>query len=124
MKFFQRIFKIKNGQEERNHIFQKVGICYEANISFNTSFLVHFYDASNRPHLLEKSGNYFSYKENIPFQRSTVYFRVHVFNPLCLLGQTVTIAIHVKNEIAVEKTFSINNQNNFAYWHSVKTSLV
>jgi hypothetical protein len=124
MNFLQRIFIKHTRQEEKDHNFQKVGVCYEASISFNTSFLVHFYDASNKPHLLEKSGKYFSYNENIPFQRSTVYFRVHVFNHLRLLEQTIVITIKVRNEIAIEKTFAVSAQNNIADWHSVKASLI
>jgi hypothetical protein len=124
MNFLQRIFHKQTGPEERNRILQKVMVCYEASISFDTSFLVHFYDAANIPFLLEKTGKYFHYQDHIPFQRSAAYFRVHVFNPLRLLGQTITISIKVRNEVAVEKTFAISNQHNFADWHSVKASLV
>lgn len=124
MNFLHRIFYKQTGKKERGSIFQKILVGYEATISFDTSFLVHFYDAANMPLLLEKKGTHFNHQEYIPFQRSTAYFRVHVFNPLRLLGQTVTISISVRNEVAVEKTFAISNQHNFADWHSVTASLV
>lgn len=120
----QRMLHKQSGREERGRIFQKVMVCYEANISFDTSFLVHFYDAANMPFLLERNGKNFRYEDEIPFERSTAYFRVHVFNPLCLLGQTVTIIIKIRNEVAIEKTFAISNENNLADWHSVKASLI
>jgi hypothetical protein len=108
MNFLQRMLHKKTGPEERSRILQKVMVGYEATISFNTSFMVHFYDAANMPFLIERTGKYFYYLDHLPSERSTAYFRVHVFNPLRLLGQTVTIS----------------NQHNFAEWHSVKASLV
>lgn len=124
MKFLQRMLHKRTGQEERSRILQKIMVGYEATISFDTSFLVHFYDAANMPLLLEKTGKYFYFEDQVPSQRSTAYFRVHVFNPMRLLGQTVTISIKVRNEVTVQKTFTISNQHNFADWHSINASLV
>lgn len=124
MNFLQRMLHKKTGTEEGAKLFQKVMVRYEANISFDTSFLVHFYDAANMPFLLERKGKYFQHEDYIPFPRSTAYFRVHVFNPMCLLDQTVTISIKVRNEIAVEKTFVISKENHLADWHSVNASLL
>jgi hypothetical protein len=118
------MFHKRTIQEERNLLFQKVMVGYEAIISFDTFFLVHYYDSVNMPFLLEKKGRYFQLNDMVPFQRSSAYFRIHVFNPLCLEGQTVTLKIRVKNEVAVEKTFTISNQQNFADWHSVKAILI
>ena len=124
MNFLQRMLHKQSGREEKGRIFQKVMVCYEANISFDTSFLVHFYDAANMPFLLERKGKIFRYEDEIPFERSTAYFRVHVFNPLCLPGQRVTIIIKIRNEVVIEKTFAISSENNLADWHSVKASLI
>lgn len=124
MNFFQRMLHKKTRREEKKLFFQKVKLCYEATISFDASFLVHFYNASNMPFLLEKKGKYFHYQDYLPLERGVAYFRVHVFNPLYLLEQTVTISISVKDEVAVEKTFPISDQHNFADWHSVKASLI
>ncbi len=124
MNFLQRIFYKQGGQKERGSIFQKILVGYEATISFDTSFLVHFYDAANMPLLLEKKGTHFYHQEYVPLQISTAYFRVHVLNPLRLLGHTVTISIKVRNEIAVEKTFANSGKHNFADWHSVTASLL
>ena len=124
MNFLQRMLQKQTGQKEKSHIIQKVLVGYEATISFDTSFLVHFYDAANMPLLLEKNGKHFYHQEYIPFQRSTAYFRVHVFNPLRLLSQTVTISIKIRDEVAVEKTFAVSNQYGFTEWHSVKASLL
>ncbi|MEP7164671.1 MAG: hypothetical protein ABI741_08255 [Ferruginibacter sp.] len=124
MNFLQRMLHKQSRPEGRSHVSQKVMVCYEATISFEASFLVHFYDAANKPFLLERTGKYFYYQDYLPSERSAAYFRVHVFNPLRLLGQTVTISIKVRNEIAVLQTFAISNQHSFADWHSVKADLV
>ena len=124
MNFLQRMFQKQTGREDGSHVFHKIMVGYEATISFDTSFLVHFYDAANMPLLIEQKGTHFQYQEYVPLQRSTAYFRVHVFNPLRLLGQTVTISIEVRNAVVVEQTFAISSQHHFADWHSVKASLV
>ena len=124
MNFLQRIIYKQKPTAEKNSMLQKVMVCYEANISFDTSFLVHFYDAANMPFLLEKKGIYFYYQDYIPFQRSAAYFRVHVFNPLCLLDQTVRVTIKVENTVAVEKTFAVSGRNSVADWHSVTANLI
>jgi len=124
MNLLQRMFQKRTMQDEGSHLFQKVMVGYEAIISFDASFLVHYYDAVNMPFLLEKTGRYFQLNDLVPLQRSSAYFRIHVFNPLCLERQTVTLKIRVKNEVAVEKTFTISNQQNFADWHSVNAILI
>ena len=124
MNLLQRILHKHREPKDPGRILQKILVGYEATISFDTSFLVHLYDAANMPLLLEKKGKYFYYQDSVPSQRSTAYFRVHVFNPLRLMGQTVTVSIKVRNAVVVKKTFAINSQHNHADWHSVNASLM
>ncbi|CAN5874880.1 hypothetical protein BH11BAC4_BH11BAC4_16720 [soil metagenome] len=124
MNFLHRLLKKQAGTNDGNESFHKVEVCFEASISFATDFLVHFYDAENRPFLLEKSGTYFQLLQKLPLHRSAVYFRVHVFNPACLADQTIKISVKVKQLKVVEKLFEIPHHNTYSQWHSVQASLI
>ena len=124
MNFLHRLFHKPIALNERSSIFQKVNVCYEANISFATDFLVHFYDEENMPFLLEKSGTHFRIQQDIPLQRNNAYFRVHVFNPRCLADQTLRIRIKVGQAKIIEKIFHVPHHNTYSQWHTVKASLI
>ncbi len=123
MNIINRILHRKAANNETDHTFRKILVCYEAHISFETAFLVHFYDGDNNPFLLEKKGNYFNIQQHIPFTNKA-HFRVHVFNPRCLANQQITISIKIRNKTALEKTFEIASQNMHAQWYSVKANLI
>ena len=124
MNFLHRLLHKPTAIKERNSIFQKVDVCYEANISFATDFLVHFYDGENVPFLLEKSGTHFRIQQHIPLHRNNAYFRVHVFNPRCLTDQTLKIGIKVRQVQVAEKIFHLPHHNTYSQWHTVKASLI
>jgi len=123
MNFLHRLLKrqLTNGQDDA---LQKVAVCFDADISFATNFLVHFYDADNKPYLLEKSGTHFHIQQHLPLQRNNAYFRVHVFNPRGLTDQTLRIRVKVKQAQVIEEIFHIPHHNTYSQWHSVKASLI
>ena len=125
MNFLNRILQQRHEAEsEAPHGFGLVNVCYEATISFETDFLVHFYDAADTPFLLEKKGHHFRISQDLPYKRSRAYFRVHVFNPMHLPNQTVTISIKVRNQVAVARTFAVSSENTYGQWNVLKANLI
>ena len=78
MNIINRILHRKAANNETDHTFRKILVCYEAHISFETAFLVHFYDGDNNPFLLEKKGNYLWFYA----KQGTVKFRNIKVSPL------------------------------------------
>ena len=124
MNFLHRLLNRPLVSNEGNAGFHKVNVCFEADLSFATDFLVHFYDADNIAHLLEKSGTHFHIEQRLPLNRNNAYFRVHVFNPRCLAEQVIKIRIKVGQGPTTEKLFHIPHHNTYSQWHSVKASLI
>ncbi len=124
MNFLTRLFQKSLPHGNQENAFRQVNVLYEATISFASHFLVHFYDSENKPVLLEKNGTYFRIQQQLPLHRHSAYFRVHVYNPHCLAGQTITISIKTRQSLLIEKTFLIPTHNSYIQWHSLKANLI
>ena len=123
MNFLQRLFS-RPAITQLQHLPGKVNVSYTASISFATDFMIHYYDEENEARVMERTGTYFQLLQHLPIQRNRTYFRIHVFNPKGLSGQTVTISIKVRNSIAVEKTFEIPAHDSYSLWYAVKANLI
>lgn len=123
MNILQRLLNRQHFTAYKEDNSQKITVSYEASISFSTDFLVHFYDETKTPFLLEKKGGFFQMVQHLPQQRKNAYFRIYVFNPRGLENETVRVKIKVMDQVVTEKVFLIPGNNTFIQWFSVRASL-
>ncbi|HNP54104.1 MAG TPA: hypothetical protein PKK69_05790 [Ferruginibacter sp.] len=97
---------------------------YEARLSFDTDFLIHFYDAANKPFLKEQQGSYFLQTEPLPLHAHTVYFRVYVHNPEGRANEWIRIGIQVDEYRQTEKLIPVSHFPGRGTWHTIQLSLV
>lgn len=98
----------------------QVEVIYEAKLSFNTRFQVHYYDSMNQPTFYEREGNYCSVKDKIPKSRFVTYLRVFVFREDEAKQGEITICIRIRNKLKAIKTFHIDDQGNGSGWYTIK----
>jgi hypothetical protein len=97
---------------------------YEVRLSFKTDFLIHFYDAANKPFLQEQQGTYFQQLEPLPAQAHTAYFRVYVHNPEGRPGEWIRIGIQIDGNRQTEKIIPVSNHPGRGTWHTIQLSRV